>query len=496
MKTVPLTVTGGDPGTLQITVPTIDDYGYLLKTQYGITLYVPGYDNWSGGSNEKWFSGALNTYGNNWYYILPSGSFYAWSGPGLTGTQLATLDASYWTTPSKVYAAQHTVPTVATSTSPTQVQITPAVGYSGILRVIVVAQDSFTSDSKAFSLAVETFLPVQLGDPGPQSTTENTLKTVPLTVTGGNLGTLQITVPTIDDYGYLLKTQYGLTSYVAAYDNWAGAGDKWFTGVTNSYGNGWYYLLPSGSFDAWSGSGLTGTQLAMLNAGYSATPSKLYPAQHTVPTVVTSTSPTQVQITPATGYTGILRVTVTASDGITSDSKTFSLTVAPPLLAAGGEAIATSGVAPLSEAALQPLVNEAIASWAAAGLSTASVDALKHVKFVIGDLPSATLGLDAGDTIYLSRDAAGYGWFIDPTPAQDEEFGATQLPWNKQALDPQAVDRMDLLTVVEHELGHTLGLKDLDPSLSDLMSATLQAGARRKIWAQDVDAVFANNSLD
>jgi hypothetical protein len=51
---------------------------------------------------------------------------------------------------------------------------------------------------------------------------------------------------------------------------------------------------------------------------------------------------------------------------------------------------------------------------------------------------------------------------------------------------------MDLLTVVEHELGHIAGLGDLDASLDDLMSASLGTGIRRKVSASDVDAVFAS----
>ena len=51
---------------------------------------------------------------------------------------------------------------------------------------------------------------------------------------------------------------------------------------------------------------------------------------------------------------------------------------------------------------------------------------------------------------------------------------------------------MDLLTVVEHELGHVAGLGDLDPSLDDLMSSSLSKGIRRQASASDVDAVFAD----
>ena len=50
---------------------------------------------------------------------------------------------------------------------------------------------------------------------------------------------------------------------------------------------------------------------------------------------------------------------------------------------------------------------------------------------------------------------------------------------------------MDLLTVVEHELGHVAGLGDLDSSPYDLMSDTLTKGVRRKVGVADIDAVFA-----
>ena len=47
------------------------------------------------------------------------------------------------------------------------------------------------------------------------------------------------------------------------------------------------------------------------------------------------------------------------------------------------------------------------------------------------------------------------------------------------AIDPQAVDRIDLLTVVEHELGHFAGLGNLGASSDALMSGVLGTGVRR-----------------
>jgi hypothetical protein len=48
-----------------------------------------------------------------------------------------------------------------------------------------------------------------------------------------------------------------------------------------------------------------------------------------------------------------------------------------------------------------------------------------------------------------------------------------------RAIDPRAVDRIDLLSVVEHELGHIAGLDDTDLLAGGLMDRTLSRGIRR-----------------
>jgi hypothetical protein len=97
-----------------------------------------------------------------------------------------------------------------------------------------------------------------------------------------------------------------------------------------------------------------------------------------------------------------------------------------------------------------------------------------------GDSPilaDAEIGA-VGKTVDSDRDAAGYGWFADPTPADDGEFadllGAHTLAARKES--PTA-NRVDLLTTVMHELGHVLGYDDVTVA-DDLMSVMLPLGTR------------------
>jgi hypothetical protein len=137
--------------------------------------------------------------------------------------------------------------------------------------------------------------------------------------------------------------------------------------------------------------------------------------------------------------------------------------VGSPLVAAAGGG---AGSAAIGQAQLDLIVAAALSDWEAAGANT---QVLRRAKIRLADLPGATLGMAYADEVLIDRDAAGHGWDADGDATVD-------------------AGKIDLLSVVEHELGHLLGLDDLDADAHNLMAAELSTGLRRTL--SEVDAAF------
>ncbi len=159
----------------------------------------------------------------------------------------------------------------------------------------------------------------------------------------------------------------------------------------------------------------------------------------------------------------------------------------PVALPATDKTAADKEVAKLAQHDLSTIKAAAIDVLASVGLSAPQVAALRSVQVRVGDLAGDRLGLASGNFIVMDVDAAGHGWFVDPTPQANEEFrlSASSLT---AAGDSAAQGQMDLLTVMIHELQHVLGLDDdfSDRGSNHVMNGWLRAGVRRLPSASDL----------
>ncbi|MDX6678526.1 MAG: hypothetical protein QOE31_2578, partial [Solirubrobacteraceae bacterium] len=131
----------------------------------------------------------------------------------------------------------------------------------------------------------------------------------------------------------------------------------------------------------------------------------------------------RVVLSSPTGGATIARGTATLTI-VDNDARLMAATTGP------------GSAATISSADAQPALRRAISAWISSG---ADARRLAGVSIRVADLQGDQLAYVEGNVIVLDRDAAGWGWQIDPNA-------------------PVTAGRIDLLTVLAHELGHILGL--------------------------------------
>jgi hypothetical protein len=158
---------------------------------------------------------------------------------------------------------------------------------------------------------------------------------------------------------------------------------------------------------------------------------------------------------------------------------------------------------PLEDRAWSQIVATAVARWQQSGIIDSQLAVMNQVRFVVRDLDAQRafgLAIATNHEIVLDDNALGHGWFVDPSPQDDRDFGRVVAPTERQA-EPgtSAAGRVDLLTVVMHELGHLAGLDDLPHAIEPhaVMAESLDPGVRRMpsagAWSDAVDHVWGES---
>jgi parallel beta-helix repeat protein len=156
-----------------------------------------------------------------------------------------------------------------------------------------------------------------------------------------------------------------------------------------------------------------------------------------------------------------------------------------PLHVLGGAVLGGPPVNLLTQDVADALKTQALARLQQDGVGAAVVAQLGAVEVQIGALGPgvvATADPQSGQVV-LDPSAAGHGWFVDPTPLQDEEFVAGPAGQAETAAPGGPADgRADLLTALGQEMGVAAGLNGA------ILRSALAPGTRN---VTAIDAYFA-----
>jgi hypothetical protein len=140
----------------------------------------------------------------------------------------------------------------------------------------------------------------------------------------------------------------------------------------------------------------------------------------------------------------------------TSD-RAFAAASGGALLAADG-ALVSGASDTVTQSQLDGVAELAIGHWTEAlGSGDPRLASFGDMRITFADLAGDMLGYASGRTVQIDRDAAGHGWSLGGLDDSDA--------------------RMDLVTVLTHELGHVIGFEH-ERSGFEVMDATLAPAAQ------------------
>ena len=281
------------------------------------------------GMQEKWIKAANDRI----FYILPTGALHEYIAAANQHPLTATLDASYYADPSKLWNAPPTEVSVAAAIDAAgRLTVSPAAGFVGDLRVTVAAADGAASVTRSFAVHVVNQAAVvdAIGDQTISHRAGGLTVQVHATDPDGDPLTYSASaVALLGNPAYDLDQSLGLyaePSRVAAnyYRNYFGMQEKWIKAANDRI----FYILPTGALHEYIAAANQHPLTATLDTSYYADPSKLWNAPPTEVSVAAAIDAAgRLTVSPAAGFVGDLRVTVAAADGAASVTRSFAVHV-------------------------------------------------------------------------------------------------------------------------------------------------------------------------
>jgi hypothetical protein len=141
----------------------------------------------------------------------------------------------------------------------------------------------------------------------------------------------------------------------------------------------------------------------------------------------------------------------------------------------------------------------AIERWRQAGINAEDLARLQAVTFEVADLADGQLATTTSTHLKIDATAAGYGWYVDLAPMDDDEFDVP-VPGRELQTTEYSVAHgrgVDVLTVVMRQLGavYLQGKSSIPKQLERLMQNTLSPGVRRFPRSQGKQRQRSSGSL-
>lgn len=349
--TLSATDANGDTITFSAVAETYDATAaaaYQLDQTHGLFASSSEFLNFRG-LNEKYLQGA----GENWFYVLPTGAVYQWGGSVAASTLLGTLSADYYNDLSLLYDATpqpYESFSGSVSVSGSTLTIDPDAGVTGTFGITVTASDGSVTDTQTFALNITNEAPV-LSSVADQTLAHN-VDTLAVTVSATDADSDTVTysatagqVDAAESAAYQLDQIYDFYTNTEEFLNFRGLSEKYFRGANDA----WFYVLPTGAVYRWAGTVASSPLLGTTDSTFYGDLSKFVdvtaPVVQSLSSVTATFSGSTLTIDPDLSVVGSFTVTLTATDGIATDTESFDVTVtnsAPVLTAVSDQTLSHS----------------------------------------------------------------------------------------------------------------------------------------------------------